>query len=257
MITTAKELYDFLEDTYGPSVRHIHVKRLPNGKKQPMGENSSYTREQIVANRGNPSSNCLSIYLKYTTGLAVLDFDQKEGLDQSGLWNLCVERDFLRCETNKGWHVYIQCQIPDGSREVGVGGPHLELDVLNNQRNVWEMKDRTFTGSVQELPWDELKQHLHLPTTALPRSQPTVREHLSPVISGSPAEIMEQLNTQQQLPVSIAEWLQHHFTNPAVVKTEQQTREKKRRSGDKVIVTQHHVTVTTIKDEKQKTALAA
>jgi hypothetical protein len=45
------------------------------------------------------------------------------------------------------------------------------------------------------------------------------------------------------------EWLQHHFTDPAVIKTDQQTREKKRRSGDKVIVTQHHVTVTTIKGD--------
>jgi hypothetical protein len=118
MITTAKQLYDFLEDTYGPSVRHIHVKRLPNGRKLPMDENSSYTREQIEANRGNPSSNCLSIYLKYTTGLVVLDFDQKEGLHQSGLWNLCVQRDYLRCETNGGWHVYIQCAIPDGACEI-------------------------------------------------------------------------------------------------------------------------------------------
>jgi hypothetical protein len=143
----------------------------------------------------------------------------------------------VRCETNGGWHVYIQCVIPDGSREVNIGGPYLKLDVLNNQRDCWEMKNRTFTGTVQELPWDELQQYLHLPTTALPRTQPAtrgntdIREHLSPVISGSPAEIMQHLKPQQ-LPAEIAEWLQHHFTDLAVVKTEQQTREKKRRSGD-------------------------
>jgi hypothetical protein len=85
-----------LEDEFKiPCVRGIQVNRDAQGKKVPIGENNSLTPEQIANDRGNPTGNTLSIYIKHLPGIAVIDFDTKE-LENCALWELCCQRRYLR-----------------------------------------------------------------------------------------------------------------------------------------------------------------
>lgn len=45
-----------------------------------------------------------------------------------------VERNCLRVETRKGWHVYVATAAPEGVRELNVGGD-VKIDLLCTQRN--------------------------------------------------------------------------------------------------------------------------
>jgi hypothetical protein len=158
-----------LEDEFKiPCVRGIQVNRDAQGKKVPIGENNSLTPEQIANDRGNPTGNTLSIYIKHLPGIAVIDFDTKE-LENCALWELCCQRRYLRCETRGGYHVYIRCNVPPGTREVKVGGD-IDLDLIHDTRNVWETMGRRFDGEMQRMEWSELQTYLTLPS-----AQPSVR----------------------------------------------------------------------------------
>ena len=52
----------------------------------------------------------LTIYARLIPELAVIDFDTKN-LDGHPLWELCCQRGYLMCETVKGYHVYVRCNI--------------------------------------------------------------------------------------------------------------------------------------------------
>jgi hypothetical protein len=153
-----------LEDEFKiPCVRGIHVTLNAKGKKVPVGENNSLTPDQIANDRGNPSGNTLSIYVKHLPGIAVIDFDTKE-LDDCELWKLCCERMYLRCETRGGYHCYVRCNVPPGTKEQDVG-KGVKLDLIHDTRNVWETQGREFEGEMQAMEWDELKSYLTLPST--------------------------------------------------------------------------------------------
>jgi hypothetical protein len=70
-----------------------------DGKKHPQGEKNNLTQEQLRHECGIMKGMTWSFALRHMRGITVLDFDQKDGLDSCALWQLCVERDYLRCET--------------------------------------------------------------------------------------------------------------------------------------------------------------
>ena len=104
-MTTITEFIADLEKNHGPIARKIEVELDPEtDRKVCHGEKNNLTQEQIAADRG--SGNTWSIALKYCQGLVCVDFDQKD-LENSKLFALLVERNCLRVETTKGWHVYV------------------------------------------------------------------------------------------------------------------------------------------------------
>ena len=133
MTTTIAKFVDDLEKLHGPIARRIEVDLDPEtDRKVCHGEKNNLTQEQIAADRG--SGNTWSIALKYCQGLVCVDFDQKD-LENSKLFALLVERDCLRVETTKGWHIYVRTEAPYKCREIAVGGD-FKIDLLLCQRNV-------------------------------------------------------------------------------------------------------------------------
>jgi hypothetical protein len=98
-ITTANDLYNHLWDRCGPCAHEIRVTVGADGKKHPQGEKNNLTQEQLRHECGIMKGMTWSFALRHMRGITVLDFDQKDGLDSCALWQLCVERDYLRCET--------------------------------------------------------------------------------------------------------------------------------------------------------------
>jgi hypothetical protein len=159
-ITTANDLYHHLWDRCGPCGHQIKVTVGPDGKKIPTGEKNNLTQEELRHHEGVHKGMTWSFALRHMPGIAVLDFDQKDGLDSCALWQLCVERDYLRCETNHGHHVWVSgCEVPLETKEVNVHAD-IKLDVIAHQRNVWEPRKRAFIGTLQDLAWSELLPHL-------------------------------------------------------------------------------------------------
>ena len=216
------ELIVDLEKQFGPCTRKIDVEiDFETGQKMCCGERNNFTQEQIAADRG--SGNTWSIALKHCPGLVCVDFDQKEGLENSKLFALLIERDCLRVETNKGWHVYVKTDAPAGLPEISVGGD-FKIDLLVSQRNVWETDDRILTGELIDIDWADIAPELHL------ESKPKRKRD----ISGS------------EIPKEIISWLKATFKEIGKVTVKQDTRSKKKKQGNKTVITESVVTCTSI-----------
>ena len=180
-MTPIAQFIDLLEKNHGPVARRIDVEIDPEtGRKLCCGEKNNLTQEQIKANRG--SGNTWSLALKHCPGLVCVDFDQKD-LENSKLFALLVERDCLRVETTKGWHIYVRTDALDNCKEIGVGGD-FKVDLLTGKRNVWETADRVLTGELIDVPWVYLEEHLDF-TASVKRKRASVVESEA----GVPAEI--------------------------------------------------------------------
>eukprot|EP01048_Picozoa_sp_COSAG05_P015664 COSAG05_NODE_1914_length_3840_cov_5.230687_2_plen_709_part_00 len=218
--TPIAQFIDTLENNHGPVARRIDVEIDPEtGRKLCCGEKNNLTQEQIAADRG--SGNTWSIALKHCPGLVCVDFDQKD-LENSALWALLTERDCLRVETQKGWHVYVATAAPEGVRELNVGGD-VKVDLLVSQRNVWESEDRVLTGALIDVDWAELSAHLNL-------------EPKRKLFAGPGGDI----------PPEIASWLSATFDEVGKVTVKQDTRQKKQKQGNKTIITESVVTCSSI-----------
>jgi hypothetical protein len=234
-ITTANDLYHHLWDRCGPCGHQIKVTVGPDGKKIPTGEKNNLTQEELRHHEGVHKGMTWSFALRHMPGIAVLDFDQKDGLDSCALWQLCVERDYLRCETNHGHHVWVSgCEVPLETKEVNVHAD-IKLDVIAHQRNVWEPRKRAFIGTLQDLAWSELLPHLDATKLSGARLKKTPQEFAEGL-----------LRPVENLPPEIAAWITAHWT-PRSVSHDVQTRQKKRRCGEKTIVTEQQVALTTIR----------
>ena len=222
MITTIVQLINDLEKIHGNVARKIDVEIDPEtGKKVCRGEKNNFTQAEIAADRG--LGNTWSIALKYCKGLVCVDFDQKD-LENSKLFALLVERDCLRVETTKGWHVYVKTD-GTGTKEIGVGGD-FKVDLLTGKRNVWETADRVLTGQLIDVPWVYLEEHLDF-TAKKKRAREAVVE------------------SEAGVPTEIERWLTDKFTAGKIT-VKQETRQKKQRQGNKTVITEQVITCTSI-----------
>jgi hypothetical protein len=223
-MTTIAYFIAELEKTFGAVARRIKVDIDPEtGRKLCHGEKNNLTQEQIAADRG--SGNTWSIALKCCPGLVCVDFDQKD-LDTCELWQLLVERDCLRVETTKGWHVYVKTDAIDNCKEIGVGG-QFAIDLLVKQRNVWETCTRVLTGSLQDVPWVCIEEHLDFTAKRPTRKRECVVE------------------TECGIPTEIERWLTDKFSVGKVT-VKQDTRLKKVKQGARTVITEQIVTCTSI-----------
>ena len=99
--------------------------------------------------------------------LAVIDFDTKD-LGGCELYQMLCEQDCLRTETHGGFHVYI---LLDSYRPVikkctrVLRDQRYDVDLLlGGQVNVWEHKDRIFTGKLRLMFWDRLQRFFDVDT---------------------------------------------------------------------------------------------
>jgi hypothetical protein len=234
-------LYRHLLSLHGECAIEIKVHYDEQGKKRPFGCRPHLTQAQIENELGIMGGGTLSFYMQHLPGVVVIDFDQKTGLEDCALWKLCIERNLLRTETRGGHHIWITgCDVPPETDEVDVHAD-IKLDVIHSKRNVWETKSRKFVGLLQDLSWDELKTHLD------PSKLTRGRKSTGGTMRGTRQELIERCcGTLAPLPVEIEKWVQAHWS-PRSVCNDVQTRQKKRRCGERTVLTEQQVTVTSIK----------
>ncbi len=150
-------------DNKVPSIRHIDV-NIINGKKVPIGEKNNMTPGEIMMNRGNKTSNTLSLSIKYVNDLYCVDFDTKL-VNDCDFYKFLNDNNVGYCETTKGYHYYIYIDnIDEYSNEIKVLNQDKPVDLIKKGRNMWEPKDRIYNGdisNVKRFDWNNISHYFN------------------------------------------------------------------------------------------------
>ena len=169
VMSTMKDFMKMCETRYKCNAwRSIIVTYPPdNGsdRKKPIGEKSSMTEAEIKKNRGKGCHYSLAIKhcKEGDHQLLCVDYDVKEGVENCDLYNQLKQSGTYHCETNKGYHFYIDVTgLPDYQNEVKVVIHDLDIDLIRQKRNMWEPKEREMDGiHLQEYDWYDIQKHFN------------------------------------------------------------------------------------------------
>jgi hypothetical protein len=145
-------------------IKVVSADKHPDGKKHPIGENSSLTKIQIKESRSDPNLAAMSekwgedavlsasIYVKHTS-LYCIDFDTKE-FKTPQFFDALMAEECYYTETQKGYHFWVIFNNFPGSYQNEVDLASLEyfnsekdIDLIKKKRNVWEPNDREVKGT--------------------------------------------------------------------------------------------------------------
>ena len=169
-----------LIDNYGENIyRKIDVWRDSNGKKQPKGSYSNWTREQIADNSG--SGNAYDIYIKHCVNehgrLVCFDFDDALYQDNP-LYELLYGKRAIKINSKKGCHVYASVSnLPEFSNEVNIQREYKgragnkkqpSTDLIVKKRNMWECYNEDhwemelYGSEIVEVDWGEIVEFFNV-----------------------------------------------------------------------------------------------
>ena len=171
-----QDFYDTLSEEHR-YYRHIGVRYVYNNEKEkmekvPTDEHNDWSLDKVQLNKGNPSRNYLSLYLKHIPDLYVIDFDTKH-LDDCDLINMLDDKKCCLTKTKKGYHYYVYIKnVPTYSNQQKVLKQDYDVDLIK-QNNIWEDKTRSLFGNkLLTFQWEELRQYFDETKMSIDNSLP-------------------------------------------------------------------------------------
>ena len=169
-------LLQCIKNLYGEDkiTTQIRVERNEDGKKQLIagGEGSNcilpppQIRPPIGANNHRLFMPC---YKKDNNKLVCIDFDEKtEALYNSKIWKFMTSLNTINCESNKGYHYYINVvDSPVISNYQNISNElnkfkQIAIDWISDKSAMWEPNERKFNNNnIVTVNFKDIKDYLH------------------------------------------------------------------------------------------------